>query len=54
MREIAGQARDDGVEVGLCTSETGSPTLVRIGRGGMAKMRPFDRLRDLQAGNAYP
>ena len=37
-QEIAGQARDDGVEVGLCTSETGSPTLVWVGRGGMADM----------------
>ena len=37
--------------------EMGLPNLVRVGRGGSAKTRPFDRLRDLRldvpTGNAY-
>ena len=35
-QEMAGQARHDGVEVRFCTNETGTPTLHRDGRGGMA------------------
>ena len=54
---MAGHARHDVVEVRFGTIETGSPKLDRVGRGGTAKTRPFDRLRDLRldvpTGNTY-